>query len=172
MFQIGEVVSYGTTGICSIEDIRMEALSRAGTKKQEYYILRPISTPTWITYGPTASEVLTAKMRRVLSKEQIDEMILSLSGKKLEWIDNPRQRAEAYGQILEKGISAELLALISCLYLEKRARSKGERKFCATDEKLLSSAERIVGEEFSYALNIPPKQVSAYIAEKLGSESE
>ena len=74
MFQIGEVVSYGATGICTIEDIRMEALSRSGVKKQEYYILRPIAAPTCITYVPTGNEALAAKIRRVLNKEQIDEM--------------------------------------------------------------------------------------------------
>ena len=45
MFQIGEMVSYGATGICTVEDIRMESLSRAGTRKQEYYILRPAARP-------------------------------------------------------------------------------------------------------------------------------
>ena len=170
MFQIGEVVSYGATGICTIEDIRMEALSRSGVKKQEYYILRPIAAPTCITYVPTGNEALAAKIRRVLNKEQIDEMILSPSGNPLEWIDDVRQRTEVYGRILEKGISAELLALISCLYLQKRAFKKNGKKLCITDEKLLSSAERMVSEEFSYALQIPKNQVSAYIADKLGSE--
>ena len=169
MFQIGEVVSYGAAGICTIEDIRMEALSRNGLKKQEYYILRPIATPTCTTYVPTGNELLTAKMRRLLNKEQIDRMILSLSGTRLEWIEDIRRRSETYGKILEKGISAELLSLISCLYLQKQAFKKCGKKLCATNEKLLSSAERMVSEEFSYALQIPKNQVSAYIAEKLDS---
>lgn len=168
MFQIGEVVSYGATGICTIEDIRLESLSRAGTKKQEYYILRPAATPTCTTYVPVGSEALTGKMRRVLTKQEIDGMIRSVKDQQLEWIDDTRRRADAFGQIVAQGISAELLKLIACLYLEKKARSKGGRKFCATDEKLLSSAERMVSEEFSYALQIPQKQITAYIAEQMG----
>ena len=168
MFQIGEVVSYGTTGICTIEDIRMESLSRAGTKKQEYYILRPAATPTCTTFVPTANEALTAKMRRLLTKEEIDAMIDSAKGQQLEWIDDTRQRADAYTQVLSKGISGDLLKLISCLYLEKQARSQGGRKFCATDEKILASAERMVSEEFAYALQITQKQVVSYIARRMG----
>ena len=171
MYQIGEVVSYGATGICTIEDIRMESLSRAGTKKQNYYILRPAATPTCTTYVPVENETLTGKMRRVLTKGEIDGMIASAGGEKLEWIDDTRRRADAFSQIVAKGISADLLKLISCLYLEKKARNKGGRKFCATDEKLLSSAERMVSEEFAYALQIPQSKVSAYIAEKLGTET-
>lgn len=172
MFEVGEVVSYGATGICTIEDIRMESLSRAGTKKQAYYILRPVATPTCTTYVPVANEALTAKMRRIYTKEQIDALILSVKDQKLEWIEDTRRRADAFGQIVSQGISAELLKLIACLYLEKKSRSKGGRKFCATDEKLLSAAERIVSEEFAYALRIPQKQVTSYIAEQMGNVTE
>jgi len=108
-------------------------------------------------------------MRRVMSRTQIDAMIDSVQGQTLEWIEDTRHRADVFGQVLAKGISAELLKLIGCLYLEKKNRSKGGRKFCATDEKILSNAERMVSEEFAYALEIPQKQVSAYIAEKLGA---
>jgi len=172
MFQIGEVVSYGATGICTIEDIRMESLSRAGTRKQEYYILRPAATPTCTTYVPVANEALTARMRRIFTKQQIDQLIESVRDSRLEWIEDIRRRADTYGQILSGGISAELLKLIGCLYLEKKSRGQGGRKFCATDEKILSSAERMVSEEFSYALEIPQNKVSAYIAEKLGNTAE
>jgi len=169
MFQIGEVVSYGATGICTVEDIRMESLSRGG-KKQEYYILRPAATPTCTTYVPTGNEALTSKMRRVLTKQEIDEMILSVREESLEWIEDTRHRSDAYGQIVARGISADLLKLIGCLYLEKKSRSKGGRKFCATDEKILASAERMVSEEFAFALEIPQKQVAAYIAEKMDKD--
>lgn len=167
MFQIGEVVAYGATGICTVEDIKVMSLSRAGTNKQEYYILRPAAAPTCITYVPTGNEVLTAKMRRVYTACEIDALIASIKGESLEWIDDTRRRADAFSQIVTKGISAELLKLIGCLYLEKKARTGAGKKFCATDEKILSSAERIVSEEFAYALKIPQTEVSAYIAEKL-----
>lgn len=172
MYQIGEVISYGATGICTIEDIRMESLSRAGTKKQSYYILRPVATPTCITYVPVANAALTAKMRRVFTKEQIDTLLHSVGDERLEWIEDTRDRAEVFGDILFRGISADLLKLIACLYLEKKSRIEGKQRFCAADEKLLSSAERIVSEEFAYALKIPQKQVAAYIAGQIGKETK
>lgn len=167
MFRIGEVVSYGATGICTIEDIKVMSLSRSGTNKQEYYILRPAAAPTCITYIPTGNEALTAKMRRVYTGGEIDALILSVKEEKLEWIEDTRRRADTFSQIVSKGITPELLKLIACLYLEKKSRSGTGRKFCATDEKILSSAERIVSEEFAYALGIAQNEVSAYIAEKL-----
>lgn len=171
MFQIGEVVSYGTTGICTIEDIRCESLSRAGVKKQEYYVLRPAATPTCITYVPVGNEKLVGKIRRIMTREEIDQMIDSVKGQSLPWIEDTRQRSEAYQRVLSGGISGELLKLISCLYLEKKNRACGGKKFCATDEKILSSAERMVSEEFSYALQIGEKQVAPYIAGRMGEDA-
>lgn len=167
MFQIGQVVSYGTTGICTIEDIRQEALSRSGVKKQEYYVLRPLSAPTCTTYVPTSSEKLLSKMRCVMDKAKIDAMIDSTGGESLTWIEDTRQRADAFQQVIAGGISGELLKLIGCLYLEKKSRTQDGKKFTAADEKMLSSAERMVSEEFAYALQIPEKEVSAYIAKRL-----
>ena len=167
MFQIGEVVAYGATGICKIEDIRVMSLSRLGRDKQEYYVLRPAATPTCVTYVPADNEVLMGKMRPVYKKDEIDNLIEAVRDEELKWIEDTRRRMEAFSQIVSKGISAELLKLIACLYLEKKERSEVGKKFCATDEKMLKSAERIVGEEFSYALNIPQSEVSAYIADKL-----
>ncbi len=166
MYQIGDVVSYGTTGVCSIVDIRMDSMTRAG-KKQEFYILQPLATPTCTTMVPTGNETLLLKMRRVLTKDEIDAMLTSVRGQRLAWIEDTRQRAETYTQILSDGITGELLKLISCLYLEKKSRSQTGRKFCLTDEKLLSSAQRMVSEEFAYSLQIPKNQVAPYIAERM-----
>lgn len=167
MFQIGQTVSYGTMGICTIEDIRQEALSRAGTQKQEYYVLRPMATPTCITYVPTTNKTLTARMRPVMTKEQIDALIDGVHGRDMEWIEDTRQRTDAWQKILSGGISGELLLLVACLYTEKQKKSREGKKFCATDEKIMSGAERMIGEEFSCALNIPPNDVPAYIARRM-----
>ncbi len=129
MFQIGQVVSYGTTGICTIEDIRQEALSKSGVKKQEYYVLRPLAAPTCTTYVPVSNEKLLAKIRPVMDKVQIDAMIDSTGGESLFWIEDTRRRTEAYQQVISGGISTELLKLIACLYLEKENRTQCGKSF-------------------------------------------
>ena len=166
MFQIGEVVAYGATGICTIEEIRLMSMSRSGVKKQEYYVLKPMATPTCLTYVPVSSP-MTERMRRVLTAEQIDAMLDSVRDQRMEWIENVRQRADVFGGIIARGVSAELLQLIGCLFLEKRSCSDQGRRFSAADDRLLSSAERVVSEEFAYSLQIKPNQVTDYIAQRL-----
>jgi RNA polymerase-interacting CarD/CdnL/TRCF family regulator len=166
MYQIGEVVAYGATGICTIEDICLMSPNRSGAKKQEYYVLKPLAAPTCLTYVPTASP-LTQKMRRLLSGQEIDSMIDSVREQRLDWIEDARQRADVFGSIVSGGLTKQLLLLIGCLYMEKKACCSHGRRFSPADDRLLHSAERVVSEEFSYALQIKPNQVTAYIAQRL-----
>ena len=39
MFEIGQYIIYGSTGVCEIEDIRDERISG---EKKSYYILKPV----------------------------------------------------------------------------------------------------------------------------------
>lgn len=170
MFQIGEVVAYGATGICTIENICITSLNRSGTNKQEYYVLRPKATPTCLTYVPTGNPKLLEKMRKLMTKQEIDALLEAVRGRNLDWIADARQRADEYGQILFHGLTDELLLLIRRLYMEKKACSAAGRRFSAADERLLSNAERTLSEEFAYALEIPEKEVPAYIAQHLDNE--
>lgn len=166
MFQIGEIVAYGATGVCTIEDIRLMSMSRSGVKKQEYYVLKPMATPTCLTYVPVSSP-MTERMRRVLSASQIDAMLDAVREQRIDWIEDARQRAEVFGGIVSSGLTERLLLLIGCLYAEKKTCYGQGRRFSAADDRLLCSAERVVSEEFAYSLQIRPNQVTAYIAQRL-----
>lgn len=166
MFQVGEVVAYGATGVCTIDDVRLMSMSRSGAKKQEYYVLRPVSAPTCLTYVPTASP-LAEKMRPVLKREEADAMLSEVGAQPLDWIEDARQRADVFGAIVSGGLTVDLLRLIGCLYTEKRTCSGRGRRFSTADDRLLTSAERVVCEEFAYCLQIPAEKVTAYIAKQL-----
>ena len=72
MFQINDTVMYGTHGVCKIEDITMKEFM--GSQK-EYYVLKPISDFTATLYVPTHNEKLLARMRRILSKQEVYQLI-------------------------------------------------------------------------------------------------
>ncbi len=170
MFQIGEVVAYGATGICTIEDICITSLNRAGTTKQEYYVLRPAATPSCLTYVPAGNPKLTEKMRKLPNKQELDTLLDSVRGQVLEWIPDSRLRAEQYGQILSGGVTEALLPMIQRLYLEKKSCAAAGRRFSTADERLLANATRTISEEFSYTLEIPETDVPAYITQRLRSD--
>ena len=72
MFQVNDTVSYGTHGVCQITEIGEKNLTG---KSMEYYILKPVYNENSTLYVPVHSENLTGKMRRILSVQEIREMI-------------------------------------------------------------------------------------------------
>lgn len=161
MFSINEIVSYGSTGICKIEDIRSEKLNGHNAS---YYILKPVYSPDSTVYLPIDNEALTSKMRYILTKQDVDSLIKRINKNSIDWIDNDQQRAETFGKIISSGIHNDILLLIKCLYNKKISLQNSNKKFHAADEKMLCAAEKIINEEFAYVLNIEPKDVNNYIS--------
>ena len=73
-FEKSDHIVYDNAGVCFIEDIT--------AKKFDYwdnericYVLRPIGNPGSFVYVPVDNEKLTKKMRRIMSKEEIDTIL-------------------------------------------------------------------------------------------------
>ena len=72
MFSNGDAVLYGAEGVCRLEGSTQREI---GGKKLEYYVLKPVYRAGSTVFVPKGNETLTAKMRRVLSPEEIHKLI-------------------------------------------------------------------------------------------------
>ena len=82
-FDIGEYVSYGINGMCNIEDIRPMQLSQS-VEKMMYYILRPESNPKSTIFVPVNNQKLVSKMRELMTKDEINAMLVRMKDRTLE----------------------------------------------------------------------------------------
>ena len=57
--------------------------------------------------------------------------------------------------------------MISEIHLKREEKQKVGKKLCVTDEKTMNSAEFMIHQEFSYALNLPLDGVVHYVMKKL-----
>lgn len=165
-FKIGQFVVYGTNGICSIEDITEMSFTR-GMEKALYYILKPEAANASTIFVPANNEKLMSKMRVLMSKEDIDELILGTRGKSIKWDSDRRYRTENFHDILAGGVTEDLILMISCIYMRKRELIAQNKKLPSTDSNMLKTAEKLVEEEFSCVLGISPEEVSGYIRKLL-----
>lgn len=165
-FNKGEYVVYGTNGICLIEDIKMMKFA-LDTEKSNYYILKPASNGASTIYVPMGNANLVGKMRPIMTKEEIDSLLLGMRDKEIEWEKDRRYRAETFHEILVKGVTQKLLLMIRCIYLKKIELMPLGKKLPTTDENTLKSAEKLVEEEFAYALQISRVDVGRYIRKLL-----
>lgn len=156
MYKVGEFVTYKDSGICRITE-----------ENQDYYILEPVYSNNMTMYVPKKSQNLVDLMCHVLTKEEIDDLILKAESVDFHWIDDSKQRAEEFNKLLRSGNKEDLLWLIKVLSLHKIEVEENKKSFYASDKRILASAEKVITEEFAFVLGIEPKQVIEYILNKL-----
>jgi len=154
VFKINDVLVYGTQGVCKIVDIEEKSIS--GTKKK-YYVLKPSDEKGPTIFAPVDNEHVLKKMRKLLSKKEIDNLIDSMPDKDPTWISNENERKEQYKSIIASGDHLELIKLIKALYAHKKAREADGRRLHMSDERFFKEAEQLLYDEFQYVLNLHSK---------------
>lgn len=170
-YKAGDTVIYGVNGVCAVDELRHEA-PMEGAEARLYYILRPLEGRGMTISVPADCDRLTAKLRPVLSRAEIDGLLASVREEAMDWIDDRHERADRLRVILSGGVHKELLMLIRCIYERRIQLAACGKKLNSSDEDTLKNAERLVREEFAYSLAIDPSDVGGYIRSALGiSES-
>ena len=162
----GDFVVYGTNGICKIDDVQKMTFPME-KEEHTYYVLKPKGNSASILFVPEHREELVSKMRYVLKKDEIDNILLGTSESNVKWIDDRNSRNNYFKKILSEGKPEEFLELIRCILERKAILAENGKKLSLADEAILSSAEKLVREEFSFVLGISEDGVTEYIKDKM-----
>ena len=160
IYRTGDVVVYGAEGLCRIEDITER---KFGKEKIRYYVLRQICRNDSVSYVPVDNEKSVSKMRPALTADEVREMIELMPLEKSPWIDNDRERRQAFKEIILYGANEDIIKLVSDLYIRRKEQEAKGRKLYSADERIFKDAENIVFEEIAYALDMPAEKVPDYI---------
>ena len=161
MFKINDVVMRGISGICTIVDIREENFRG---KPEMYYVMQPIYERTTI-FCPVESDKL--KVRKLLTREEIEELIKTMPEQKNIWIENDSERKEKFNAIIKRGDHRELICLLKTLHRKREEKKELGKKFHIADERAMKEAEQLLHGEFAYVLGIGEEEVLPYILGKL-----
>ncbi len=166
-FKKGDFVVYGTSGVCQIAEVGELSF---GTITNCYYTLCPTSDPSSLTYVPCDNETLTAKLRPVLSCEEIEKLLSAPLDCEILFDNDRKVRLAAFREILSNGQPTALLSMIRCILQKQRDFEKINRSLSLSDSDILRAAIFIINSEFSFALGIPKESVADYIRSKLPPE--
>lgn len=169
MYNVNDTVLYGVHGICRIAGISEKDL---GGNRVEYYVLKPVYENQSTIFVPVHSQILTAKMRRVLSAGEIYALIKAIPDENTIWIENENTRRARYKEILSRGDRVELVRLIKTLHLHEQSQKGKGRKLHTADERLMKEAEKILYEEFAHVLHIKREEVLSFILEQIDAEEK
>ncbi len=156
MYQIGDIVVYGTEGIAEIGEVIEREF---GGKMMQYFVLHPLEKKTETVYVPIENEKAMSKMRSVLSPEEAERLIEELPQEKAPWIRNDRERQKVYRDMLLYGSSKDVLSMARALYLHQIEQLKHGKKLHASDERFMRDAEKMIFGELAYALGVTREDI-------------
>ena len=166
MFQPGEKIVYGTTGVCTVQEVTPRDDLPGTAPGTLYYALEPLSG-SGIIYLPVDAPVF---MRPVITRQEAEALVARI----------PEMAAEAYHQrnlqmlrnhyqeVLQSHDCDKLLEMTMSIHVKEKQASKAGRKLGQIDARFQKRAEELLWGELAVALEIPVEEVPRYIQEKAG----
>jgi CarD family transcriptional regulator len=165
MYQTGDFIVYGDTGICKITDIS----TMSATSKQSpalYYTLTPLFQNCVIHTPVHGAKVF---MRPAITKEMANRIIDDIPSATITTYHSRsvNDLTHHYQSSFASHKCESLVDLTMSIFAKKQELEKQGRKPGATDEKYMKRAEELLFGELSVALGIPKDDVPAYISKRV-----
>lgn len=168
MYQIGEKVIYGIHGVCVVAALEERTIDR---KKVTYLALEPVGQEGCRYLVPSHNAVAMAKLRPVLTQDQLEAMLTAEDIRKNVWIADENQRKQVYRELISSGDRIRLMQMVCTLYRHRAAQSAAGRKNHLCDENFLRDAEKLLTGEVALVLNLEPDAAKQYIRSKLKEDA-
>ncbi|MBQ4062184.1 MAG: CarD family transcriptional regulator [Christensenellaceae bacterium] len=161
MYNKGDFVVYGNTGVCKVNDISY------GPDGVLYYALTPMYDDCMI-YAPVEGKVF---MRSVMTKEDAISLIDSIPKLDAEPYYNNRiqELTLHYRSIIEEHDSISLAKLLKSIYEKKIAANKSNKKLGQVDERFMRQVQELLYGELAAVLGIEKSAVNDMILERIAA---
>ena len=167
MFSKGDIIVYGNTGVCRVEEVGPLSIS-AAKKDTLYYRLLPYYGGG-VIYTPVNTEIF---MRPILSRKEVDRLIDMLPDMEAACYDshNLKLLSDQYQAAMQTHQSETLLRLMKSTYRRNQESIQNGRKPGQLDLDYRRRAEKLIYGEFAVVLGIQYEEVPLYIENKLGEK--
>ncbi|PHV69327.1 CarD family transcriptional regulator [Sporanaerobium hydrogeniformans] len=164
MFQAGEYIIYGSSGVCRIEVIgRLDAAGMPNDR--DYYTLRPCYMQGSTVFTPIDNQKII--MRPIMSKEEALKLIDEMKEIECLWITDEKRREIEYKEALRKCDGRELVKIIKTIYMRKQSRLAAGKKVTASDEKYFNLAEEQLYGEIAISLAMDKEAVKEFVIRRV-----
>ena len=174
MYQAGDYIVYGSTGVCCVESITTpkETPALSGFEQdRQFYVLKPLYQ-TGTVYTPV--EQKRVLMRHVITRAEAESFINMIPTIQAQayYAQSMQELRVHYETATQTYDCADLIELTMSIYAKKQYVEQQKRKFGQVDEHYLKRAEEMLYGEFAVALDIPVEEVQAYIEEKVAAAEQ
>ncbi|MDY4191499.1 MAG: CarD family transcriptional regulator [Oscillospiraceae bacterium] len=170
MFEKGDCVVYGDTGVCRVLNIGMpENIGRLDPARL-YYTLAPVFQQGIIIYVPVNTKTA---IRPVIAREKAGDLIGRITDIRESSYQCRDQKLLAghYRSFLETHRCEDLIRLIKTIFHRRQESLQKGKKPRQVDEHYFRRAKELLYGELAVSLGIELEEVEKYISQKLSSES-
>ncbi len=170
MFQVNDLVVFGTHGICRVEVIGSLQMS-AADEDRLYYTLKPLyEAQQCAVYTPVDN--LKAPMRAASTREEAVKLIGRIPDTPAMWVPDERQREGMYKEIMMRNECIGWLQIIKTIYLKKQKRLAEGKKNTSKDDFYFKMAEDLLYGELAAALELEQTAVKDMVIERIKDEEK
>ena len=161
MFEVGEYIVYGVSGVCRVTDVCLSPIDRKDGRT--YYALKPVN-------GPSASLIYTpvdndrVPMRALLSVEEIRALLSRIPSIPGLPIATEKARRDAYRAAMSAGSLDSYVSVIKTVSERRTALSAAGRRLPEFEIEYDGAARRRLYTEISLVLGLPMEEMEQYIA--------
>ncbi|HWR19096.1 MAG TPA: CarD family transcriptional regulator [Clostridia bacterium] len=167
MYNIGDHIIYGKTGICAVKDIGYQEIPGSSARRL-YYTLKPIyaagviytpvdNTSVFMRHAVNHDEAMTLIQQIPAIENTIDDTS-DITGKELP---------EYYKSLMASHDCTDLIKLIITVYAKKQQAEQDKKKIGQTDQNFMRNAEELLYGELSVALGIDKENVPSFIEQTI-----
>ena len=164
MYQIGDWVVYGIHGVCHIIGIEKQLVNR---KRVKYLVLEPLAQTESRFYLPIDNPTAIAKLKAVLTKEELLELLSSEVVQEDIWIVDENHRKQNYRELIGSGDRVMLMKMVTSLYRYKAQQLSAGKKFHQSDENFLRDAEKLLSSEIALVFSLSQIEAREYLRVQL-----
>ncbi len=161
-YQIGDIVLYGTEGICKMLGTEEK---RFGPDALMYYVLESRNKGSRI-FVPFANETLVNRIRKPLPEEDMKALLSGIDAlDELVWIENDRERKNANTSLVANGTAKDLLMLMKTVQNRRTRLLESGKKLYAHDDRSYREARALLISEMTLSLHINEEAANELLSE-------
>jgi len=164
MYQIGDLIIYGSYGVCKVETIGKIEIPGVDTDRI-YYTLCPLYERGKV-YTPTDTNVF---MRPIITNAEAKQLIAIIPSISEDEYDSSSGKLmeDHYQESMQTYDCVSLIKMIKTVYTKKVITVGQGKKLGLMDERFMKKAEDLLYGEFAVVLGIPKEDVKSYIEDSV-----
>lgn len=164
MFEKGEFIIYGSSGVCQVEEIGPMEMSGAKEGKL-YYTLLPVYTNGSKIFTPVDNTKIV--MRKIMTKQEAMDAIIEIPEIEPLWIEDEKKREELYKETLHACTFEGYIKVIKTLFHRQQSRLENGKRLATVDERYLKMAQDGLYGELAISLSMDKEDVVNFITEQI-----